>query len=541
MKVISASEAASLIEPGDSVLVSGSGGGHCVPEAILEAIEALFLETGAPRDLCLIHAVGIGDRKLKGAARFRHPGMLKRSITGALVDSPPLIELAQKDLIESYTLPQGVIAQLTREIAAGRPGLITKTGLHTFVDPRQRGARQSPSAREDLVELLEIAGEEWLRFKPYPLDVVLLRGTSADEDGNISMEQEAIPGEMLSSAQAGRRLGAAVVVQVKRLARRGTLPQRSVKIPGVLVDYVVVDENQRQTYWSDYNPSYSGEMRIPLEGMRKLPFTERKIVARRAAMEIQPGAICNLGAGISTGVSTIAAEEGFLEEIVLTNEQGFIGGAPLTGPDSGAAQNYDAMVDQPYQFDFYDGGGLDIAFLSFAEVDAAGHVNVSRFGDTIVGIGGFVNISQNARKVVFSGTFTAGGLQIAVTDGKLRILQEGRSRKFVKAVEQICYNGSFALEQGRQAVFVTERAVFRVGATGLELFEIAPGIDFERDIAAHMDFRPAIAADLKTMDMRLFSPEPMGLKRDIDARGSQARQPRRHLGNRQAKRVTEPA
>lgn len=529
MKVISASEAASLIQQGDCVLVSGSGGGHGVPEAILEAVEARFLETGAPRDLCLIHVVGIGDRKLKGAAHFRHPGMLKRSITSALVDSPPLVEFVQKDQIESYTLPQGVLAQLTREIAAGRPGLITKTGIHTFVDPRQLGARQSASAREDLVELLKIDGEDWLRFKPFPLDVVLLRGTTADEDGNISMEQEAIPGEMLSSAQAGRRLGAAVVVQVKRLARRGSLPQRNVKIPGVMVDYVVVDENQRQTYWSDYNPSYAGELRVPLEGLRKLPFTERKIVARRAAMEIAPGAICNLGAGISTGVSLVAAEEGFLDKIVLTNEQGFIGGAPLTGPDSGTAQNYDAMIDQPYQFDFYDGGGLDIAFLSFAQIDAEGHVNVSRFGATIVGIGGFVNISQNARKVVFSGTFTAGGLQIATTDGQLRILQEGRSRKFVKNVEQICYNGTFAREQGREAVFVTERAVFRVGAGGLELCEIAPGMDVERDIMAHMDFRPAIASDLKTMDARLFSADPMGLKQEISARGSQAREPRRQL------------
>jgi propionate CoA-transferase len=530
MKVISATQAASLVQDGDSVLVSGSGGGHCVPEAILEALEARFLESQHPRNLCLIHAVGIGDRQLKGAARFRHPGMLKRSITGALVDSPPLIPMAQRDEIESYTLPQGVIAQLTREIAAGRPGLITKTGLHTFVDPRQRGARQSPSAKDDLVELLEIAGEEWLRFKPYPLDVVFLRGTSADEDGNISMEQEAIPGEMLSSAQAGRRLGAAVVFQVKRLAKRGTLPQRSVKVPGVLVDYVVVDEHQRQTYHSDYNPSYAGEMRIPLEAMRKLPFTERKIVARRAAMEISPGAICNLGAGISTGVSTIAAEEGFLDKIVLTNEQGFIGGAPLTGPDSGAAQNYDAMVDQPYQFDFYDGGGLDIAFLSFAEVDRQGHVNVSRFGDTIVGIGGFVNISQNARKVVFSGTFTAGGLKITTENGRLKILQEGRSRKFVNDVEQICYNGTFAREQGRIAVFVTERAVFRVGGSGLELYEIAPGIDLEKDIMAQMSFRPSVASDLKLMDARLFAPDPMGLAKDVLSAGSQARQPRRRLG-----------
>lgn len=529
MRVITSSEAASLVEPGDNVLVSGSGGGHCVPEAILEAIERRFLETGGPRDLCLIHAVGIGDRKLKGAARFRHPGMLRRSITGALVDSPPLVELARENRIESYTLPQGVIAQMTREIAAGRPGLITKTGLHTFVDPRQLGARQSSLAREELVELLTIDGEDWLRFKPFPLDVVLLRGTTADEDGNISMEQEAIPGEMLSSAQAGRRLGAAVVVQVKRLARRAALPQRSIKIPGVLVDYVVVDEAQRQTYWSDHDPSYAGEMRIPLEGMARLPFTERKIIARRAAMEIAPGAIGNLGAGVSTGVASVAAEEGFLDRIVLTNEQGFIGGAPVTGPDSGAAQNFDAMVDQPYQFDFYDGGGLDIAFLSFAEVDRAGNVNVSRFGDTIVGIGGFVNISQNARKVVFSGTFTAGGLRVRCDGGRLTILEEGRSRKFVERVEQICYNGAFARAERRDALFVTERAVFRVGPQGLELVEVAPGVDVERNIMANMAFRPAVASDLRAMDSRLFSPAPMGLKHDVAARASGTRAPRRTL------------
>ena len=539
MQVITAQQAASLIRPGDNVLVSGSGGGHSVPEAILEAIEARYLESGAPGNLCLIHAVGIGDRKLKGAARFRHPGMLRRSITGALVDSPPLIELAREDRIESYTLPQGVIAQMTREMAAGRPGLITKTGLHTFVDPRQRGARQSASAREDLVELVTIDGEEWLRFKPFPLDVVLLRGTTADEDGNISMEQEAIPGEMLSSAQAARRLGAAVVVQVKRLAKRGTLPQRNVKIPGILVDYVVVDPGQRQTYWTEYDPSYSGEIRVPLEAMRRLPFTERKIIARRAAMEIAPGAVCNLGAGISTGVSAVAAEEGFLDRIVLTNEQGYIGGAPITGPDSGGAQNYDVMVDQPYQFDFYDGGGLDIAFLSFAEVDSRGDVNVSRFGDTIVGIGGFVNISQNARKVVFSGTFTAGGLEIRCEGGKLRIVTEGRNRKFVEAVEQICYNGAFARTQGRDAVFVTERAVFRVGRGGLELSEIAPGVDMERDIFAHMAFRPSVAADLKPMDARLFSPAPMDLKRDVLSRPSGTRQPRRQLDEQTAALAAE--
>ncbi len=527
MQVITAEQAAALIRSGDSVLVSGSGGGHAVPEAILEAVEARFVQTGNPRDLCLIHAVGLGDRAKKGAARFAHHGMLRRSITSALVDSPPLIDVALRDEMESYTLPQGVLAQIMRDMAAGRPGLITRTGLHSFVDPRHGGGRQSARAREDLVELIAIGGEEWLRFKPFALDVVLLRGTTADEDGNITMEQEAVPCEMISCAQAARRQGAAVVVQVKRLARRGTLPPRLVKIPGILVDYVVIDPTQRQTYHTDYNASYAGELRVPLDGLRRLPFDHRKIIARRAAMELVAGAVCNLGAGISTGISAIAAEEDILDLIVLTNEQGFIGGAPLTGPDSGAAQNYDAVVDQPYQFDFYDGGGLDVAFLSAAEVDPAGNVNISRFGSKIVGIGGFINISQNARKVVFSGTFSAGGLAVACENGALRIVTEGRHSKFVGRIEQVCYNATFAEQEGRWALFVTERGVFRATGGRLELIEIAPGIDLQRDILDRMAFQPGISRSLRTMDARLFQPQPMGLRAELEARPSHARAPRR--------------
>lgn len=518
MQVLPAPDAAQLIRNGNSVVVSGSGGGHAVPELVLEAIEKRFLQEGQPRDLCLIHVVGIGNRRPeKGAARFRHPGMLKRSITSALVDSPPLIDMALSDAIESYTLPQGVLSQLMREIAGGRPGLITKTGLHTFVDPRQQGGRQSPSAREPLVELIHVDNEEWLRFKPFPIDFAILRGTTADEDGNITMEQEAIFGEMISTAQAARRQGGKVIVQVKRMARRGTLPAKSVKIPGVLVDYVVLDPEQRQTYATDYSPSYAGELRVPLHHLRPLPFSARKIIVRRAAMELTPGAICNLGAGMSTGLSAVAAEEGIVDHIVLTNEQGFVGGAPLTGEDSGAAQNYMAAVDQPYQFDYYDGGGLDVAFLSFVEVDPRGNVNISRFSGTIVGIGGFINISQNAKKVVFSGTFTAGGLEVDCSQGELRIVKEGRHRKFVQRIEQICYNADFANQQGRTALFVTERAVFHIGARGLELTEIAPGVDLERDILQWMDFKPAIAPDLKRMDSRLFRLEPMRLEQDLRA------------------------
>nr|WP_306327117.1 CoA-transferase [Bradyrhizobium japonicum] len=518
VKIISASDAAKLIRRGDSVMISGSGGGHCIPESIIVAIEKRFLEEGQPRDLCLIHVVGLGDRVAQGVDRFRHEGMLKRSVTSALIDSPSLIPLARDNKIESYTLPQGVLSQLTREMAGRRPGLITKVGLHTFVDPRQRGGRQSETARDDLVQLMIIDGEEWLRYKPLPLNVVLLRGTTADEDGNVTMEDEALFGEMISTAQACRQQGGTVIVQVKRLARRGTLPPKSVKIPGILVDHIVVDPDQRQTYATDYNPAYAGELRIPLEHLKKLPFSERKIVARRAAMEILPGAVCNLGAGISTGISAVASEEGILDDIVLTNEQGFIGGAPLTGPDSGTAQNYDAVIDAPYQFDFYDGGGLDIAFLSFAEVDPAGNVNISRFGDKIVGVGGFINISQNARKVVFSGTFTAGGLEVRFEDGKLRIVREGRHRKFIKSVEQICYNAAFAVKEGRTALFVTERAVFQASGDGLQLIEIAPGIDVERDVVAHMDFQPAIAENVAIMDERLFLPQLMDLAADVVSR-----------------------
>ncbi len=518
MKFISASEAARLVASGSSVLVSGSGGGHGVPEAVLEAVEARFLDQGSPRDLTLVHVVGIGDRQQKGAARFGHEGMLKRSITSALIDSPILMDLARSNKIESYILPQGVMSQLMREIAGGRPGLITKTGLHTFIDPRQGGGRQNTCSKDDLIEVITIDGEEWLRFKPLKFDVAILRGTTADEDGNVSMEQEAIPGEMLSMAQATRRTGGIVIVQVKRVAKRGSLPPRAVKIPGIVIDHIVIDPNQRQTYATDYSPSYAGELRVPLAAVNPLPFGHRKIIARRAAMEFRPGAICNLGAGISTGIAAVAAEEDILDRVVLTNEQGFVGGAPLTGPDSGTAQNYDAVVDQPYQFDFYDGGGLDLAFLSFVEVDPQGSVNISRFGDKIVGIGGFINISQNAKHVIFSGTFTAGGLEVACVDGMLKVVTEGQHKKFVERIEYISYSAPFAVKEGRTAIFITERAVLKSVSGALEVIEIAPGIDLERDVLRHMAFRPRVASDLKLMDKRLFSPAPMNFRADMDAK-----------------------
>ena len=511
-RIVTADEFASLVADGDTILIGGSGAGHSVPDTLIGAIGKRFKAEGKPRNLTTVHPVGLGDRANRGIGHLAHPGCLKRVVCGTLVDSPPVARMAEANEIEAYTLPQGCLSQLTREMAAGRPGLVTHVGLNTFIDPRHGGGRQSAKATEDLVDLLTVGGKEYLHFKPFHVDIALIRGTTADEDGNITMEHEAVFGEMISMAQAARRQGGLVVAQVKRMALRGTLPPKQVKVPGMLVDLIVVDPEQTQTFFTVHDPAYAGEMKVPLTSIAALPFSVRKVVARRAALELFNGAICNLGSGISTGIASLAAEEKCIDDVVLTNEQGLIGGAPATGNEPGAGRNYQAMVDQPYQFDFYDGGGLDLAFLSFAEVDRGCNVNVSRFGNRIVGPGGFINISQNARTMIFSGTFTAGGLDIAWPDGRTQIRKEGAEKKFVDAVEQITYSGALAAKNGQRALYVTERAVFTRNAAGrLELIEIAPGVDVARDIVAQMKFKPDVSTSLKEMDARIFRPEPMRL------------------------------
>ena len=514
MKVVSFEEAVGYIHDKDTLLIGGSGAGHAVPEALIVALEKRYLKDGHPKELTLLHPVGIGDNIDQGVGHLAHPGLVKRIVTGALVNSPAFQKKAEENTVEAYTLPQGALSQLMREMAAGRPGLLSHVGLHTFIDPRHDGGRQSLCAQEDLVELVSIAGKEWIFYKPFQVDVAFLRGTTADEDGNVTMEREAIFGEMLSMAQATRRNGGLVIVQVSRLTQSGTLSAKDVKIPGMLVDLVVVDPDQKQTYLTDYSPAYAGEIRVPVNDITPLPMDPKKVIARRAAMELTPGAVCNLGSGVSTGIATIAAEEDILDQIILTNEQGLIGGAPSS--DAGAAVNYTSIVDQPYQFDFYDGGGIDLAFLSFAEVDQQGSVNVSRFHGRIIGVGGFVNISQNAKKMIFSGTFTAGGLQIVWQNGNTVINNEGKFNKFVQKLEQVSYSGPFAEQRGQEALYITERAVFRRDENGLALIEIAPGIDVQKDILDHMDFTPHIAENLKTMDSRLFIDSPMNLKQGLN-------------------------
>jgi propionate CoA-transferase len=526
-RVVTADQAAQLVATGDTLLIGGSGAGHSVPDTLIGAIGKRFLAEGEPRNLTALHPVGLGDRGTRGVGHLAHPGLLKRVVTGTLVDSPPIVRMAAANEIEAYTLPQGCLSQLTREMAAGRPGLTTHVGLHTFVDPRYGGGRQSERATEDLVELTTIGGKEYLFFKSFHVDVALVRGTTADEDGNITMEHEAVFGEMISMAQAARHSGGIVIAQVKRMALRGTLPPKQVKIPGMLVDLIVVDPEQTQTFFTVHDPAYAGEVKVPLGHIAALPFSVRKIVARRAALELYSGAVCNLGSGISTGIAALAAEENAVDDVVLTNEQGLIGGMPASGNEPGAGRNYQAMVDQPYQFDFYDGGGIDLAFLSFAEVDEACNVNVSRFGDRIVGPGGFINISQNAKTMIFSGTFTAGGLDIGWANGKTHIAREGNEKKFVGKVQQVTYSGALAAQNGQRALYITERAVFRRNEAGrLELIEIAPGVDLERDILAQMQFRPDVSPALKEMDARIFRSEPMGLAALIAAKARPIRSKR---------------
>ena len=534
-KLITAEKAAQLIRS-NSTLATGGFIGIGFAETLAKAVEKRFLDTGEPADLSLVYAAGQGDAKERGLNHFGHQGMVRKVIGGHWGLAPKLGEMAINNEIEAYNLPQGVICHLYREIAAGRPGVFSKVGLHTFVDPRQDGGKINSRTTEDHVQLMPINGEDHLFYKSFPIDVALLRGTTADKNGNISMEKEALPLDVLAIAQAVKNSGGTVLVQVERITEQHQLTADRVRIPGILVDHVILapTEDHPQTFGEQYNPAYSGDIRPPASQVAPAELNARKVIGRRALLEVQKGGVINLGIGMPEMVAQVAAEEGILDSFTLSVEPGGIGGQPASGLSFGAVSNADAVIDQPAQFDSYDGGGLDQAFLGLAETCPQGHVNVSRFGSKLAGAGGFINITQNTQDLYFLGTFTSGPQQMSFENGELQIIQNGKQKKFCEAVQQITFNGEYAIEQEQRVTFITERAVFRLTEKGLCLTEIAPGVDLHRDILQQMAFSPEIAHDLTIMDSRLFQSGPMNIRYDRSAPVKHLRSMFKQVVNRRA-------
>lgn len=513
-KFMTAAEAAALISDGDTVALMGGGGGLMEATTLFQAIERRFLATSAPRGLTVVHALGIGDKQSLGMNCFAHEGLVKRVIGGHWVWSPRMQQLALADKIEAYILPGGVSSQLFRAIGAGQPGLISHVGLGTVCDPRHGGGRMNGAAKDDLAEVIAIEGREYLRYKPYCVNVAIVRASAADEDGNISFEHEAANLDAQAIALAARNSGGRVIVQVKERLPRGALKAREVRIPAAWVDAVVVDPHQRTSYAIPFDAGLTGELtgaeRLVSEPAADEPFSERQAVARRAACELWEGAVVNYGVGIPDAVAKLVVRRSELDRIYQTIEHGTYGGSLLDGMLFGYARNASAMLDASTQFDFYGGGGLDLAFLGFGEMDEEGSVNVSRLGGLTVGPGGFIDIAQNARKVVFCGTFAAKGVALETGDGQMRVHRQGAVRKLVKRVDQITFSGPQALRRGQTALYLTERASFRLTPTGVELFEIAPGIDLQRDVLDEMDFVPGLAEHIAVMPPSYFWREDDG-------------------------------
>ena len=504
-KVSTSESVAEQITDGSVIAISGNGGGMVEADYVLAAIEARFLETGHPRDLTLIHSLGIGDRDRRGTNRFAHEGMLKRVIGGHFSWSPKMQELVRQEKLEAYCFPAGAIQGLLREIGAGRPGLITHIGLGTFVDPRQDGGKSNGITTDELVELVNIGGEEKIRYKPFKVDVAIVRGTYGDRQGNISLEEEAIDMDAYSMALAAHNSGGQVFVQVRDLVEMETLKPRTVRIPGIIVDAVVENPDQEQTYLGGYDLSISGQQRrqISSDALEIPSNPVRRLIARRAAQELVAGASLNLGFGIPGGIAGIAVEQGLADSLWLSVEQGVHNGFMLDGPLFGCARNADSIIPSVDQFDYYSGKGIDMAFLGMGEMDQFGNVNVSHLGGSVIGPGGFIDISQNAKKVVFCGTFDAKGSKVDISSEGVSVVAPGAVQKLVSNVAKITFSGDYARRDGQSVMYITERAVFELTEDGIALTEVAPGIDIERDIVACMGFQPLIS-NPKLMDATLF-------------------------------------
>ena len=522
-KLISSEEAVKLVKDGDTLAIAGFVGTH--PEELSLMLEQRFLQEGHPWNLTLFYAGGQGDGKDKAVNHYGAKGFLKRVIAAHYNLAPKLGGAIANNQLEGYCFPQGALLQLTRAMADRQPGVFTRIGLKTFVDPRVEGGKINGKSKEseDLVKLVEIAGKEYLHYQPVDFDVAFIRGTTADEDGNISMEKEFTFTEAYYTALATKSRGGIVIAQVERMAAVGTIHPQAVKVPGAVVDYIVIakPENHWQNNITAYDGSTSGAIRRSLASVKPMELTERKIIARRGVMELAPRVTLNLGVGVPDGVATVASEEGIADQITLTVEAGPYGGVPVAGVDFGAAYNPLAILEHSNMFDLYDSGALDIAYLGMAQVDPKGNVNVSKFGPRVAGCGGFINITQNAKTVVFCGTLTASGLKVDISNDRLNIVQEGTMKKFINEVEQITFSGEYAIENGQRVLYMTERAVFELTSDALVLIEIAPGVELQKDVLDLIEFPIAVAPELKIMDVRFFRKEAMGLKPEFMAKGQQ--------------------
>jgi len=514
-KIMSARQAVELIQDGDTISTT-AGGMVGYPEAIAKALEVRYVETGSPKKITVIAGCGHGKFDGSGDEHFAYPGLLKRYLGSHPNTIPKVRKLVEANEVEGYVLPQGIINQMYRVSAAKQAGILSKIGMNTYVDPRQDGGKMNDIATEDLVDVMTIGGEEYLFYKAYPINVAIIRGTTADVNGNVTIEEEALNLELLETALAAKATGGKVIVQVKYVAAAGTLDPKAVIVPGKLVDAIVVSEepmkDHLQTNVGYYDPYLAGQIRKPA-GASFAPKEVLEVedaIVRRAVFELRPGAVLNVGVGIGARIGGFADIEGIADKVMFTLELGAFGGTPKALPDFGVSFNVEAFISHPSMFDFYHGGGLDIAVLGAAQVDAKGNVNVSKFNGQAAGQGGFIDISQTSKKTVFCTTFNTKGFKGTAADGKLTIEQEGGIPKFVAEVDQITFNGPLAVEEGREVVFITERGVFKLEKEGITLTEVAPGVDVEKDIIPNMGFRPVISPDLKVMDARIFAPGRMG-------------------------------
>lgn len=521
---ITAKEAADLI-PNRSTLCTVGMTLVSASESILKAVEQKYLEKGEPNHLTLFHTCGQSDRR-DGIAHLAHEGLLDRLIGGHWGLCPPLMDMICKNQVEAYNLPQGQMANMFHSMALREPGKLSKIGLGTFVDPRVEGGKMNDRTRdkEDIVAVVTVDGEEYMQYKEVPIDTVIIRGTCADEAGNISTEEEAMVLEVLPAVMATKRFGGKVICQVKRVVKKGSLDPKRVTVPGVLVDAVVVCDDpiqdHRQTSSWYYDPSYSGQALAPEQRTSSVPFSVRKAIGRRAVMQLKKNAVINVGTGIPNDViGPILAEEAVQDDITITVESGIYGGVPAGGIDFGISRNAQALIPHDRQFEYYTGTGIDFTFMGAGEMDRYGNVNATRMGPVAAGAGGFIDITSTAKNVVFCSTFTGGGIKVELDENGFHLVQEGRFKKLVKKVQQISYNGKLAVERGQNMYYVTERAVFQLTKDGPMLIEIAKGADLQKDILDNMEFQPLIAENLAETPVFLYRPDAFGLKKILEANG----------------------